>query len=138
MPAILGIHQSSGLSEISSQFHDECSAVSGFFCIDSWPSSVERRNLVLGPATFVTGCRPIVLVTTPPQPASNARMMLLSDSVGGAEDSRNGFVNFRPVNATERSGFMGRIIGKTERMPTIQADIFRITAPPRQKTDEVA
>ena len=33
----------------------------------------------------------MVLVTTPPQPASNARMMLVSDSVGGAEDSRNGF-----------------------------------------------
>ena len=106
MPAIFGIHQSSGLSEISSQFHDECSAVSGRFCIDSWPSSVERRNLVFGPATLVTGCRPIVLVTTPPQPASNARMMLLSDSVGGADDSRNGFVNFRPVNVTEMSGFM--------------------------------
>src|SRR5687768_8084428 len=103
MPAILGIHQSSGLSEISSQFHDECSAVSGFFCIDSWPSSVERKNLVLGPATFVTGCRPIVLVTTPPQPPSNARRMLLSDSVGGADDSRNGFSNFIPVNVTDRS-----------------------------------
>ena len=29
MPSIFGIHQSSALSEISSQFHDECSAVSG-------------------------------------------------------------------------------------------------------------
>ncbi len=38
-------------------------------------------------------------------------MMLLSDSVGGAEDSRNGLVNFSPVNVTEMSGFMGRIIG---------------------------
>src|SRR5687768_4502977 len=103
MPAILGIHQSSGLSEISSQFHDECSAVSGFFCIDSWPSSVERKNLVLGPATFVTGCRPMVLVTTPPQPASKARMILLSDSVGGADDSRNGFWNASPVNVTDKS-----------------------------------
>ena len=56
-----------------------------------------------GPATLTTGCRPIVLVTTPPQPASNARMMLLSDSVGGAEASRNGFSNRRPVNVTERS-----------------------------------
>ena len=33
----------------------------------------------------------MVLVTTPPQPASNARMMLASDSVGGADESRNGF-----------------------------------------------
>ena len=138
MPSIFGIHQSSALSEMSSQFHDECSAVSGRFCIDSWPSSVERRNLVFGPATFVTGWRPMVLVTTPPQPASNARMMLLSDSVGGAEDSRNGFVNFRPVNVTEMSGFMGRIIGKTERMPTIDADIFRVAAAGGQKVDEVA
>ena len=31
-----GSHQSSGLSEISSQFHDECSAVPGRFCIDRW------------------------------------------------------------------------------------------------------
>src|SRR5687768_9783384 len=109
MPAIFGTHQSSGLSEISSQFQDECSAVSGRFCIDSWPSSVERRNLVFGPATLVTGCRPMVLVTTPPQPASNARMMLLSDSVGGADDSRKGLVNLSPVNVTEISGFMGAI-----------------------------
>src|SRR4051812_43279452 len=106
MPSIFGIHQSSTLSEISSQFHEECSAVSGRFCIERWPSRVERRNLVFGPATFVTGCRPMVLVTTPPQPASNARMMLLSDSVGGAEDSRKGLVNFSPVNVTEISGFM--------------------------------
>ena len=47
-----------------------------------------RRNFVFAPATLTTGCRPIVLVTTPPQPASNARMMLLSDSVGGADESR--------------------------------------------------
>src|SRR5918993_2648567 len=106
MPAIFGIHQSSGLSEISSQFHDECSAVSGFFCIDSWPSSVERRNLVFGPATFVTGWRPIVLVTTPPQPASKARMMLLSDSVGGADESRNGLLKRSPAKFTERSAAM--------------------------------
>ena len=109
MPSIFGIHQSSALSEISSQFHDECSAVWGRFCIDSWPSSVDRRNLVLGPATLVTGWRPMVLVTTPPQPASNARMMLLSDSVGGADESRNGFVNLSPVNVTEMSGFMGAL-----------------------------
>ena len=41
-----------------------------------------RRNLVLGPFTLTTGCMPMVLVTTPPQPASKARRMLLSDSVG--------------------------------------------------------
>ena len=29
-----GSHQSSGLSEISSQFHEECSAVFGRFSID--------------------------------------------------------------------------------------------------------
>ncbi len=138
MPSIFGIHQSSGLSEISSQFHDECSAVSGFFCIDSWPSSVERRNLVFGPATLVTGCRPMVLVTTPPQPASNARMMLLSDSVGGADESRNGLVNLSPVNVTEMSGFMGRIIGKTERMATVNADVLGEAASFRQEVDEVA
>src|SRR6185436_11206195 len=107
MPSIFGIHQSSGLSEISSQFHDECSAVSGRFCIDSWPSRVERRNFVFGPATLVTGWRPIVLVTTPPHPASNARMMLLSDSVGGADDSRNGFSNRRPVNVVLNSADIG-------------------------------
>src|SRR5688500_5293474 len=130
MPAIFGIHQSSGLSEINSQFHDECSAVSGRFCIDSWPSSVERRNFVFGPATFVTGCRPIVLVTTPPQPASNARMMLLSDSVGGADDSRNGLVNLRPVNVTEMSGFIPRIIGEAERVAAVHADVLRKAAAP--------
>ena len=91
---------------MSSQFHDEWSEVSGRFCIDRRPSSVERRNLVLGPATLVTGCSPMVLVTTPPQPASNARMMLLSDSVGGADDSRKGLVKFSPVNLTDMSGFI--------------------------------
>src|SRR5664279_2016489 len=44
----------------------------------------------------------MVLVTTPPQPASNARMMLLSDSVGGAEESRNGFGKLIPVKFTDR------------------------------------
>ena len=62
-----------------------------------------RRNLVLGPATLTTGWRPIVLVTTPPQPASKARMMLLSDSVGGADASRNGFSKRMPVNTVDRS-----------------------------------
>src|SRR4051812_40476352 len=111
MPSIFGTHQSSTLSEISSQFHEECSAVPARFCIERWPSSVERRNLVFGPATLVTGCKPIVLVTTPPHPASNARMMLLSDSVGGAEDSRNGLANFMPVKVTEMSGAIRGTIG---------------------------
>ena len=65
-----------------------------------------RRNFVLGPATFVTGCRPIVFVTTPPHPASKARMMLLSDSVGGADESRNGFLKRSPVKVTDRSALM--------------------------------
>ena len=51
------------------------------------------RNFVFGPATFTTGWRPIVFVTTPPQPASKARMMFVSDSVGGADARRNGFSN---------------------------------------------
>src|SRR5687768_168539 len=103
MPAIFGIHQSSGLSEINSQFHEECSAEPARFCMLRCPvAGSARRNLVLGPLTFTTGCRPIVLVTTPPQPASNARMMLESDSVGGADDSRNGFANRRPVKVTDR------------------------------------
>src|SRR5260370_30855256 len=49
----------------------------------------------------------MVFVTTPPQPASNARMMLESDSVGGAEASRNGFSNRRPVKTVDRSAHMG-------------------------------
>src|SRR4029078_6368176 len=87
-------------------------------------SGVPRRNFVFGPSTFVTGWRPMVLVTTPPQPASNARMMLLSDSVGGADDSRNGLGNFSPVNVTEMSGFMAAIIGKAERVSTVNADVL--------------
>src|SRR5436309_14590271 len=87
-----GTHQSSVLSEMSSQFHDECSAAPGRFFIDSRGESASaRRNFVFGPATFTTGCSPIVLVTTPAHPASNARRMFGSDSVGGADDSRNGF-----------------------------------------------
>src|SRR5689334_16032591 len=98
MRASRGIHQSSVLSEMSSQFHDEWSAVPARFCIERCgESGVARRNLVFGPATLATGCSPIVLVTTPPQPASNARMILLSDSVGGADASRNGFSNRKPV-----------------------------------------
>src|SRR4051794_14825237 len=105
-----GIHQSRVLSEISSQFHDEWSAVPGRFCMDRCgESGSARRNFVFGPATLATGCRPMVFVTTPPQPASNARMMLLSDSVGGAEASRNGFSNRRPVNVVA-SGWVMRVI----------------------------
>ncbi len=104
-----GSHQSSGLSEISSQFHDAISVVSGRLAIEIRPPSLSaRRNLVLGPATLTTGCRPMVLVTTPPQPASNARSMLLSDSVGGAEASRNGLTNGIPVKRVDRSA-TGRI-----------------------------
>src|SRR3989454_11312068 len=92
-----GTHQSSVLSEMSSQFHDEWSAAPGRFFIDRCGESASaRRNLVFGPMTFTTGCRPMVLVTTPPQPASNARRMFDSDSVGGADDSRNGFLKRTP------------------------------------------
>jgi beta-ureidopropionase len=96
------------LSEMSSQFHDEWSAVPGRFFIDNCVDyGVARRNLVFGPATLTTGCSPMVLVTTPPQPASNARLMFDSLSVGGAEASRNGFSNRRPVNVTDKSVAIG-------------------------------
>ena len=79
----------------------------GRFCIESrGESGVARRNLVFGPSTFTTGCSPIVLVTTPPQPASKARMMFASDSVGGADDRRNGFSNRKPVKVTASVGAM--------------------------------
>src|SRR4051794_1807083 len=98
-----GTHQSSVLSEMSSQFHDECSAAPGHFFIDRCGESASaRRNFVFGPSTLTTGCRPMVLVTTPPQPASNARRMFDSDSVGGADESRNGFLNRTPVNVVDR------------------------------------
>src|SRR5678815_5855422 len=101
--AMRGTHQSSALSEMSSQFHEECSTALERFCIDSRAESVlARRNFVFGPSTLTTGCRPIVLVTTPPRPASNARMMLLSDSVGGADERRNGFSSASPVNVVAR------------------------------------
>ena len=46
-----GTHQSSVLSEISSQFHDECSAVPGRFFIERRGLSTSaRRNFVLAPA----------------------------------------------------------------------------------------
>src|SRR6476661_4565425 len=92
---------------MSSQFHDECSAAPGRFFIDRRGESASaRRNFVFGPSTLTTGCRPIVLVTTPPHPASNARRMLDSDSVGGADESRNGFFMRTPVNVVERSAMV--------------------------------
>src|SRR5258708_8710148 len=100
---IFGTHQSMDLSELSSQFHEPWSADPGRFFIETLLSSgVVRKNLVRAPTTFTTGWRPIVLTTTPPHPASNARRMLFSDSVGGAEESRNGFSNLIPVNVTLR------------------------------------
>src|SRR5581483_5583372 len=110
-----GTHQSSVLSEISSQFHDECSAVFGRFFIDRCGESASpRRNFVFGPITLTTGCSPIVFVTTPPHPASNARRMFDSDSVGGADDSRNGFLKRRPVKVVERSA-MGSPVAQAVR-----------------------
>src|SRR5437868_13696448 len=92
---------------MSSEFHDEWSAEPGRFFIDRCAESASaRRNFVFGPRTFTTGCRPIVFVTTPPQPASNARRMFDSDSVGGADDSRNGCAKRTPVNVVERSAAM--------------------------------
>src|SRR5262249_18337311 len=102
-----GSHQSSGLSEMSSQFHDEGSAVFGRFSIEMRQLSASARmNLVLGPLTLMTGCIPIVLTTTPAQPASKARRIFESDSVGGAEASRNGFSKSMPVNRVDRVVFM--------------------------------
>src|ERR1700730_14222021 len=102
-----GAHQSSVLSEINSQVQEEWSAVPGRFFIEMvGDSTSDRRNFVLGPRTLTTGCRPIVLVTTPPQPASKARRMLLSDSVGGADESRNGFGKRMPVKVVDRSTLM--------------------------------
>src|SRR5205809_5275393 len=99
-----GTHQSSVLSEMSSQFHDEWSAAPGRFFIDSRAESASaRRNFVFGPITLTTGCSPMVFVTTPPHPASNARRMFDSDSVGGADDNRNGFWKRKPVKVVESS-----------------------------------
>src|SRR6266536_1706620 len=53
----------------------------------------------------------MVLVTTPAQPASKARRMLLSDSVGGAEERRKGFSKRIPVKSTERSMGMANSCG---------------------------
>src|SRR5437763_12561612 len=93
------------LSEISSQFHDATSVVFGRLFMERRASPLSaRRNFVFGPFTFTTGCRPMVFVTTPPQPASKARMMLLSDSVGGADASRNGFSKRKPVKVVASIG----------------------------------
>src|SRR5882724_6744202 len=100
---------------MSSQFHDECSAAPGRFFIDRRAESASaRRNLVFGPLTLTTGWRPIVFVTTPPQPASKARMMFASDSVGGADASRNGFSNRIPVNVVDKSAMVSlSLFGET-------------------------
>src|SRR3954464_11253266 len=103
-----GAHHSSVLSEMSSQFHDECSAAPERFFMETLASpGVVRMNLAFAPYTLPTGWSPIVFVTTPPQPASNARMMFDSDSVGGADDNRNGFSNRMPVKVVERSILFG-------------------------------
>src|SRR5918995_6606738 len=123
MRSIRGTHQSSVLSEMSSQFHEECRAVPGRFCMETrYESASALRNLVFGPFTLMTGWRPIVLVTTPPQPASNARRILLSDSVGGADERRKGLRNARPVNVTDRSAAM---VGK---FPPESADYGTVDA----------
>src|SRR5262245_50514040 len=102
-----GTHQSSVLSEMSSQFHEEWSAAPGRLRIDRYGESASARmNLVFGPSTLTTGCRPIVFVTTPPQPASNARMMFDSYSVGGADERRNGLSKRMPVKVVFRSMLM--------------------------------
>jgi hypothetical protein len=99
-----GTHQSRPLSEINSQFHDECSAAPGCFFIETaLVSTAVRMNFVRAPYTLTTGCSPIVFATTPPHPASNARTMFVSDSVGGAEERRNGFSKRSPVKRTETS-----------------------------------
>src|ERR1700737_2226475 len=65
-----GTHQSSVLSEMNFEFQDELRAVPGRFFIEIvGDSPSERRNVVLGPRSFMTGSRPIVLVTPIPQPA---------------------------------------------------------------------
>ncbi len=50
MRRMRGAHHSSVLSEINSQFHDECSAAPGRFFIDTLASSgVVRMNLAFAP-----------------------------------------------------------------------------------------
>ena len=104
MRRIRGSHQSIVLSEISSQFQDECSAAPGRFFMETQASSGDvRMNLALAPTTLMTGWSPMVLVTTPPHPASKARRMLLSDSVGGAEEKGRDSGSWIPVKLTARS-----------------------------------
>src|SRR5437868_14785863 len=79
------IHQSIGLSEISSQFQDAMSVESGRLAMERRPSPSVRTNLVFGPLTLTTGRMPMGLVTTSPQPGSKAGMMVASDSGGGHE-----------------------------------------------------
>src|SRR6476659_854530 len=71
------------------------------------PSNDDRRNFVFGPLTLMTGCMPIVFTTTPPQPASNARMMFESDSVGGADARRKGFSKGMPVKRVDKVAAIG-------------------------------
>ena len=53
---IRGTHQSSVLSEMSSQFHEDCSTAPDRFFIEICvESGVARKNFVFGPATFTTG-----------------------------------------------------------------------------------
>ncbi len=50
------IHQSSGLSEMSSQFQEEWSAAPVRFFMEIIPDAGSvRRKLVFGPLTFTTG-----------------------------------------------------------------------------------
>src|SRR5260221_14779626 len=115
MFASLPIHASSGLSEINSQFQDATRVVSGRLFMDRRvPLFSARRNFVFGPFTLTTGCRPIVFETTPPQPASKARMMLASDSVGGAEASMYGFSKRMPVKIVDRSAMGSLLFGSGE------------------------
>src|SRR5438552_4227252 len=120
---------------MSSQFHDEWSAEPGRFFIDRCAESASaRRNFVFGPSTFTTGCRPMVFVTTPPQPASNARRIFDSDSVGGADDSRNGFLKRTPVNVVDRSGAM---VSPHSDRPKGRSPTYRVRVPayvPRTRT----
>src|ERR1700730_975725 len=111
-------------------------------------SASARRNLVFGPATLTTGCRPMVFVTTPAQPASNARRMFDSDSVGGADDSRNGFSNRMPVNIVEVPGAIWGVsrasvlrstdgsFNHTKRAIGRHEHLVRIVEPERLQIDE--
>ena len=106
MRSMRGSHQSSGLSEMSSQFHDECSdAAAALVHREHAGLGVVAQELRLRPGTFATGCMPMVLVTTPPQPASKALRMLLSDSVGGADGEQERILE---ADARERHRKVGR------------------------------